>query len=145
MRRGVPAGPPLVVRRCGPPRPPASAGRDVPGQPNPRVSGKKTRARAEPWAAPGSSTPPPPRAFGPAPERGAERPARARPMPLALTAIVIVGAIARVWDLGATSLNFDESYSAMVGRLSLSHGFGFLRNHDSHPPLDYLFQLPLAR
>ncbi len=70
---------------------------------------------------------------------------RARPGQFALGAIVLAGAIARVWDLGASALNFDESYSAMVGRLPLATVFGFLRGHDSHPPLDYLLQLPLAR
>jgi uncharacterized membrane protein len=70
---------------------------------------------------------------------------RARPVQFALGAIVMVGAIVRVWGLGAASLNFDESYSALAGRLPLGSMFGFLRNHDSHPPLDYLLQLPLAR
>ena len=74
-----------------------------------------------------------------------QRPVRARSVPYALGAIVIVGAIVRLWGLGATSLNFDESFSAMVGRLPLGTLFEFLRNHDSHPPLDYLLQLPLAR
>jgi uncharacterized membrane protein len=77
--------------------------------------------------------------------RVARRKLRARPIPLALGAIVVVGAIARFWGVGAASLDFDESYSAMVGRLPFGSVFGFLRNHDSHPPLDYLFQLPLAR
>jgi uncharacterized membrane protein len=58
---------------------------------------------------------------------------------------VLVGAIARLWRLGATSLNFDESYSGMAGRLPLGSLLEFLRNHDSHPPLDYLLELPLAR
>ena len=70
---------------------------------------------------------------------------RRRAMRIALGAIVIVGAVVRVWHLGAGSLNFDESFTAMVGRLPLVDIFGFLRAHDSHPPLDYLFQLPLAR
>jgi uncharacterized membrane protein len=66
-------------------------------------------------------------------------------MPVALGAIVIVGAVVRLWRLGAGSLSFDESFTAMVGRLPLPAIFGFLRAHDSHPPLDYLLQLPLAR
>jgi hypothetical protein len=70
---------------------------------------------------------------------------RTRPVPLVLGAIVLVGAIARLWGLGASALNFDESYSAMAGKLPLASLFDFLRNHDSHPPLDYLLQLPLAR
>ena len=63
----------------------------------------------------------------------------------ALGAIVVVGAVLRLRRLGATPLNFDESFTAMAGRLPLGSLFGFLRAHDSHPPLDYLLQLPLAR
>ncbi|MDQ1463274.1 MAG: mannosyltransferase [Actinomycetota bacterium] len=75
--------------------------------------------------------------------RGAQ--VRAGLVPFALGGIVLVGAIARFWGLGASALNFDESYTAMVGRLPLRSAFTFLRGHDSHPPLDYLLQLPLAR
>lgn len=75
--------------------------------------------------------------------RGAQ--VRARPIPFALGGIVVAGAILRVWGLGTSSLNFDESYSAMAGRLPIGSLFHFLRGHDSHPPLDYLLQLPLAR
>jgi hypothetical protein len=71
--------------------------------------------------------------------------ARARAVPLALGALVAFGAVLRVWRLGSPPLNFDESFTAMVGRLPLGAGFSFLRAHDSHPPLDYLLQLPLAR
>ena len=70
---------------------------------------------------------------------------RSRAMPLALTAIVIGGAVLRLWGLGSSPLNFDESFTAMAGRLPLGGMFDFLRAHDSHPPLDYLLQLPLAR
>ena len=63
----------------------------------------------------------------------------------ALAALVVLGAGLRLWHLGSPSLNFDESFTAMVGRLPLGTLFGFLRAHDSHPPLDYLLQLPLAR
>jgi hypothetical protein len=69
----------------------------------------------------------------------------ARLTPFLLAAIVAFGALLRLWRLGATPLNFDESFTAMVGRLPLGTVFGFLRAHDSHPPLDYLIQLPLAR
>ena len=62
-----------------------------------------------------------------------------------LGAIVIAGSILRLWRLGSQPLNFDESFTAMVGRLPLGTLFTFLRAHDSHPPLDYLVQLPLAR
>ncbi len=71
--------------------------------------------------------------------------AHARPVPFVLGALVLVGVIARFWGLGASALNFDESYSAMAGQLPLASLFEFLRGHDSHPPLDYLLQLPLAR
>jgi len=70
---------------------------------------------------------------------------RTRATTYALGAFVVIGAVARLWKLGAAPLNFDESYTAMVGRLPLGEVFGFLRAHDSHPPLDYLLQLPLAR
>ena len=33
----------------------------------------------------------------------------------------------------------------MAGRLPIPTLFGYLRDHDSHPPLDYLVRLPLAR
>ena len=62
-----------------------------------------------------------------------------------LGAIVVAGTVLRFWRLGSQPLNFDESFTAMVGRLPLGTLFGFLRAHDSHPPLDYLLQLPLAR
>lgn len=68
-----------------------------------------------------------------------------RGVALTLIGVVILGAVVRMWHLGAGSLNFDESFTAMVGRLSLSRVFGFLTAHDSHPPFDYLVQLPLAR
>lgn len=71
--------------------------------------------------------------------------ARVRPVRLALSAVVVIGAVVRVWGLGSAPLNFDESFTAMAGRLPITGLFGFLRGHDSHPPLDYLLQLPLAR
>ena len=64
---------------------------------------------------------------------------------VALGLIVILGAVLRLWHLGTSSLGFDESFTGMVGRLPLGSIFGFLRAHDSHPPLDYLLQLPVAR
>ncbi len=71
--------------------------------------------------------------------------ALSRHVPFVLGGIVLLGALARVWSLGASALNFDESYSAMTGKLPPVSLFAFLRGHDSHPPLDYLLQLPLAR
>jgi Dolichyl-phosphate-mannose-protein mannosyltransferase len=68
-----------------------------------------------------------------------------RLVPFALGALVLLGAALRVERLGSTPLNFDESFTAMAGRLPLGNLFIFLRTADSHPPLDYLLQLPLAR
>jgi hypothetical protein len=62
-----------------------------------------------------------------------------------LSAVVGVGAVLRVWGLGANRLNFDESFTAMAGRRSLGDLFDYLRVRDSHPPLDYLLHAPLAR
>src|SRR5579863_8601968 len=70
---------------------------------------------------------------------------RSRTVPFALVAIVLAGAVLRLWGLGSSPLNFDESFTAMAGRLPLGGMFDFLRAHDSHPPLDYVLQLPLAR
>ena len=62
-----------------------------------------------------------------------------------LGALVVLGAGLRLEGLGSTPLNFDESFTSMAGRLPIAAMFGFLRTADSHPPLDYLLQLPLAR
>jgi hypothetical protein len=64
---------------------------------------------------------------------------------LALVACVVAGAALRVWHLGARRLDFDEAFTAMAGRRSLSSLFHYLRVGDSHPPLDYLLHAPLAR
>jgi hypothetical protein len=63
----------------------------------------------------------------------------------ALVVIVAIGAALRFRHLGAYPLDFDESFTAMVGRLPLGSVAPFLRRADSHPPLDYALQLPLAR
>lgn len=62
-----------------------------------------------------------------------------------LAALVCGGAVLRLWGLGRYQLNFDESFTAMAGRLPLGDMLAFLRHHDSHPPLDYLLRAPLAR
>jgi hypothetical protein len=62
-----------------------------------------------------------------------------------LAAAVAIGAVLRLWGLGANRLGYDESFTAMAGRLPIGSLFGYLRTHDSHPPLDYLIHLPLAR
>jgi len=61
-----------------------------------------------------------------------------------LIALVIAAAFLRLWGLGADRLNFDEAFTAMAGRLPIGNLFQFLRVHDSHPPLDYLFHMPSA-
>jgi hypothetical protein len=81
----------------------------------------------------------------------AERPARtsggsrARATGGVLVALVVAGAVLRLWGLGANRLGYDESFTAMAGRLPVGSMFSYLRIHDSHPPLDYLLHLPLAR
>jgi hypothetical protein len=57
----------------------------------------------------------------------------------------LVGGGLRVWRATVNGLSFDESFTAVMGRRSVSDLFSFLRAHDSHPPLDYLLRLPLAR
>jgi uncharacterized membrane protein len=42
-------------------------------------------------------------------------------------------------------LTFDETFTAMAGRRSFTDLLSFLRSADSHPPLDYLMRMPLAR
>jgi uncharacterized membrane protein len=74
-----------------------------------------------------------------------ERISTARVAPLGLGLLVVVGSALRLERLGATPLNFDESFTAMAGRLPVKSLFDFLRGHDSHPPLDYLLQMPFAR
>ncbi len=62
-----------------------------------------------------------------------------------LTALVVLGAVLRFWRLGSNRLGFDESFTAMAGRLPVGSLFALLGVRDSHPPLDYLFHAPLAR
>jgi hypothetical protein len=62
-----------------------------------------------------------------------------------LVGMVVLGTLVRLWGLGANRLGYDEAFTAMAGRLPLGSLFSFLRTHDSHPPLDYLLHLPLAR
>jgi Dolichyl-phosphate-mannose-protein mannosyltransferase len=62
-----------------------------------------------------------------------------------LASLVVVGALLRLWGLGAHRLGFDEAFTAMAGRHPLGDLFAYLRVRDSHPPLDYLIHAPLAR
>ncbi len=70
---------------------------------------------------------------------------RARATGHVLVALVLAGAVIRLWGLGANRLGYDEAFTAMAGRLPTGSLFSYLRAHDSHPPLDYLLHLPLAR
>lgn len=70
---------------------------------------------------------------------------RSRTTGLTLVVLVAAGALLRLWHLGDSRLGYDESFTAMAGRRSLGSMFGYLTAHDSHPPLDYLLHLPLAR
>ena len=62
-----------------------------------------------------------------------------------LALLVAVGGVLRFWGLGASRLSYDETFTAMAGRLPVGSLFNFLRLNDSHPPLDYLLRAPLAR
>ncbi len=73
---------------------------------------------------------------------------RARPLRssiVILVALVVTGAVLRLWGLGAHRLGFDEAFTAMAGRKHVGDLLAYLRVRDSHPPLDYLVRAPLAR
>lgn len=57
---------------------------------------------------------------------------------LALTGILIVGAVLRFALLGRNSIWLDEAFAALVAQLKWQDVFAFLRNFDTHPPLYYL-------
>ena len=59
--------------------------------------------------------------------------------------LVVLGAALRVVWISRNGPSFDESFTAMAGRRSIGGLLDFLRTSDSHPPLDYLLRLPLAR
>jgi uncharacterized membrane protein len=58
---------------------------------------------------------------------------------------VVAGSVLRVWALGSHRLGFDEAFTALADRRPLGDLLHYLRTQDSHPPLDYLLRLPLAR
>lgn len=62
-----------------------------------------------------------------------------------LIAIVAVGAALRIRWSTVFGLSFDEAFTGMAGRKSLTGMFDFLAHQDSHPPLDYVLRMPLAR
>ena len=53
---------------------------------------------------------------------------------------VVVGIIARWWNLGGPGLSFDEAFTAAYSSLPLNEIPSALRANDSHPPLDYLLR-----
>lgn len=59
--------------------------------------------------------------------------------------ITLVAIVLRGWALGSSRLGFDESFTAMAGRMPLGSMLRYLRVRDSHPPLSYLLRAPLAR
>ncbi len=61
-----------------------------------------------------------------------------------LLAIVAAGAALRVFWALAYPFSFDESFTAMAGRRAVAAIPAYLRDHDVHPPLDYLLRAPLA-
>jgi hypothetical protein len=58
---------------------------------------------------------------------------------------VVVGALLRLVWATHFGISFDEAFTAMAGRRSLGDMLSYLRDADSHPPLDALLRLPLAR
>jgi uncharacterized membrane protein len=63
---------------------------------------------------------------------------------LVLAAIIVIGAVLRVWWATSFGLSFDEAFTAMAARHSVGGLFSYLRHVDSHPPLDYLIRMPFA-
>ncbi len=64
-----------------------------------------------------------------------------RPTAIGLGLLVVVGAVLRFWGLGASRLNYDESFTAMAGRLPI----GSLFNLPPAPRLAPTARLPAAR
>ena len=62
-----------------------------------------------------------------------------------LPAIVVLGIALRGWRILSNGLTFDESFTALAGRLPVGDLLSYLRHNDSHPPLDYLLRAPFAR
>src|SRR4051812_31912521 len=81
----------------------------------------------------------------PQPRRAVRSLGRVDAITIGLVGAVALGAGLRLWALGRSKLNYDESFTAMAGRLPVGRLFTFLTAHDSHPPLDYLLHAPFAR
>ena len=63
---------------------------------------------------------------------------------VALGLAVLVGAVLRLWDLGATPLSIDETYTALAGRLGAVDLVRHIDATDPHGPLSYLVLQPIA-
>ncbi len=59
-------------------------------------------------------------------------------VPVAVAAVLLVGAGVRFWGLGAKSLWFDETYSVFIARQALVDIPRMLQTYDTHPPLHYI-------
>lgn len=55
-----------------------------------------------------------------------------------------LGIVLRVWGVGGQDLTFDEAFTASAARKPVGELFTFLRDSDTHPPLDYLIRKPFA-
>jgi len=96
-------------------------------------------------AAIGAARPGAPRAVGSRVRRAARRVTHASSVDLGLAVVIAAGVAFRLWGLGGSRLSYDESFTAMAGRLPINRLFSYLTTHDSHPPLDYLIHAPFAR
>ena len=63
---------------------------------------------------------------------------------VALVVVVACGAGLRLWDLGASRLSIDESYTAMAARLPAGDLVRHIDATDPHGPLAYLLLRPVA-
>ena len=70
-----------------------------------------------------------------------------RRIQLGLAAAVVAGGMAlRVWAAHrAGAPSFDEAFTSLAARLPLRELPGWLGRNDSHPPLDYVLRMPVAR
>jgi hypothetical protein len=62
-----------------------------------------------------------------------------------LVAVVVLGVVLRVWRAAFNGLSYDESFTALAGRLPVGELLAHLRAADTHPPLDYVLRAPIAR
>ena len=81
-----------------------------------------------------------------APERASSQRAETRwpTRDLILGGTVVVGAVLRLWDLGATRPSIDETYTALAARLPVADLVRHIDATDPHGPLAYLLLQPVA-